>query len=213
MFHRVPYADVWRLDPLPPCVNTHAYSHGVALTKTPPEAWVDAAFEALATGGPDAVRVEALAATLSVTKGGFYWHFQNRNDLLDRMLTEWEQAVVDTVIATIDSRGSNPRDKLRELLEIAIAFGLAGHGLEVEIAIRDWARRDKAVADRLHRVDERRMTYLRALFGQFCADEADTEARCLIVYALFVSNPLIGFQHPGRSREDVIRDAMDLLLA
>jgi AcrR family transcriptional regulator len=184
----------------------------VAVSKTPPSAWVDAAFEALAAGGPDAVRVEALAAMLGVSKGGFYWHFANRNDLLDRMLTAWEQAVVDTVIDTVDSRGSDPRDKLRELLEIAIAFGLTGHGIQAEIAIRDWARRDPIVAERLHRVDERRMAYLRKLFRQFCANNLDAEARCLVVYALFVSNPLIGLEHPDSTRADVIRRAFELLL-
>ena len=159
------------------------------------------------------MRVEALAARLGVSKGGFYWHFANRKDLLDRMLTTWEHAVVDTVIDTVDNSGTDARDKLRELLKIAIEIGLAGQGIEAEMAIRDWARRDPVVAERLQRVDERRMSYLRTLFGQFCADEADTEARCLVVYALFVSNPLIGLQHPGRTRVEVLRRAMDLLLA
>lgn len=185
----------------------------MAVIKTPPEAWVDAAFRALAAGGPEAVRVEALASALGVTKGGFYWHFSNRSDLLDRMLADWEQAVVDTVIRTVDAGGGDPRDKLRELLEIAFTFAFAGHGLEVEMAIRDWARRDPMVAERLHRVDERRMAYLRSLFGQICPDPADAEARCLVVYALFVSNPLVQVQHPGLTREDVTRRAMEMVLA
>jgi len=42
-----------------------------------------AALRALATGGPDAVRVEALAVSLGVSKGGFYWHFTDRQALLD----------------------------------------------------------------------------------------------------------------------------------
>ena len=37
--------------------------------KTPPEAWVDAALAALAEGGPEAIRIEVLAASLGVTKG------------------------------------------------------------------------------------------------------------------------------------------------
>jgi AcrR family transcriptional regulator len=181
--------------------------------KTPPEAWVNAALDALARGGPEAIRVEPLAEALGVSKGGFYWHFANRGELLDRVLDAWEQAVVDAVIAAVDEGSSDPRAKVRQLFEIAIEFGLAGHGLEVETAIRDWARRDPAVAARLARVDERRMTYLRELFDTFCADEDDAEARCLIVYALFVGNPLIGLEHRGRSRADVVRGAMEILLA
>jgi len=185
----------------------------VAQRKTSPEAWVEAAFDLLASGGPDAVRIEPLAGRLGVTKGGFYWHFSNREELLDRMLTSWEEALVDTVIDTVESRGGEPRAKLRQLLEIAFAFVLTGQGIAVETAIRDWARRDPVVAARLHRVDERRMAYLRNLFGQFSSDEADAEARCLIVYALFVSNPLIDVSHPAMSREEVIRRALEILLA
>lgn len=185
----------------------------MAVGKTPPSDWIDAAFKALASGGPDAVRVEALASSLGVSKGGFYWHYANRNDLLDRMLSVWEQAVVDTVIDTVEDRSSDPRGKLRELLEIAIAFGLTGHGIQTELAIRDWARRDPVVAERLHRVDERRMDYLRNLFAPFCIDQADVEARCLVVYALFVSNSLIGLEHPGSTRVEVIRHAFERLLA
>lgn len=194
-------------------VNTLAYSRRVAVTKTPPEAWVNAAFGALASGGPDAIRVEALAASLGVSKGGFYWHYSNRADLLERLLADWEQAVVDTVIEAVEAGSTDARAKLRELLEIALAFVLSGHGMAVEVAIRDWARRDPMVAERLGRVDERRMDYLRSLFGQFCVDAEDAEARCLIVYAIFVSNPLIGFKHPGQDREDVIRRAVEMLLA
>ena len=54
----------------------------VANVRTPRGAWVDAALQALAAGGPDAVRVEALAVRLGVSKGGFYWHFTDRQALL-----------------------------------------------------------------------------------------------------------------------------------
>ena len=69
--------------------------------KTPPEAWVDAAFAALAEGGPDAIRIEALAASLGVTKGGFYGEFADRDALIERVLDSWERAFVDDVIARI----------------------------------------------------------------------------------------------------------------
>ena len=45
-------------------------------------AWVEAALAALAEGGAAAVKVERLAAKLKVTKGSFYWHFRDRDELL-----------------------------------------------------------------------------------------------------------------------------------
>ena len=41
------------------------------VTRTPRRSWVDGGLRALASGGPDAVRVESLAQSLGVTKGGF----------------------------------------------------------------------------------------------------------------------------------------------
>jgi AcrR family transcriptional regulator len=58
----------------------------VALVRTPRDEWGDAALEALAEGGPEAVRVEALAVRLGVSKGGFYWHFTGRPALVEEML-------------------------------------------------------------------------------------------------------------------------------
>ena len=76
----------------------------VAKVRTPRGAWVDAALQALAAGGPDAVRVEALAASLGVSKGGFYWHFNDRQALFEEMLDSWEQAGTEEVIARVESR-------------------------------------------------------------------------------------------------------------
>lgn len=184
----------------------------MAVSKTPPQKWIDAAFRALAEGGPETVRVETLAASLGVTKGGFYWHFTDRSDLLDRVLDAWEQLVVDTVIATVDAARDEPRTRLQELFEIALRIDSSSEVRKVELAIREWARHDPAVALRLNRVDERRMSYLRGLFGPLCTDDADTEARCLVAFALFVGSPLITVEHPQQGRGDVVRRALERLL-
>ena len=65
--------------------------------------------------GPDAVRVEALAQALGVTKGGFYWHFADRRALLDEMLDAWERSLVDEVIARVEAGGGDARAKLGRL--------------------------------------------------------------------------------------------------
>jgi AcrR family transcriptional regulator len=186
----------------------------VPARKTPPEAWVDAGLTALAEGGPDAIRVEALAASLGVTKGGFYGEFTDRNALVERMLDNWEQAVVDDVISRLENTDDDARTKLRRLFELARdRSGAAGRALAVELAIRDWARRSPAVSERLHRVDDRRMAYLRTLFRQISIDENEAEARSFLVLSLFVGNSLITVGHDGRSRREVIDQALESLLS
>lgn len=179
----------------------------MAKVRTPRTAWVEAALKALGTGGPDAVRIEALAASLGVSKGGFYWHFKDRQALLGEMLDSWERSVADDVIAQLESRPAGPREKLQQLFEMAPSVDFA-----VELAIRDWARRDSDIAKRVRRVDNRRIEYLRALFGQFCADENDVEARSMLVFSLFIGSYFIAAEHGDKSRSQVVRLATDRLL-
>ncbi len=177
----------------------------VANVRTPRGAWVDAALQALAAGGPDAVRVEALAAYLGVSKGGFYWHFTDRRALLEEMLDTWEKAGTEDIIARVDSQPGDPRAKLRQLFNQTPSIA-------VDLAIRDWARRDGDVAERVRRVDNRRMGYLRSLFGQFCEDENDVEARCMLAYSLVIGSRFIKAQHGDKTRSQVLQLAVDRLL-
>lgn len=179
----------------------------MAKARTPRGAWIEAALQALAGGGPEAIRIEALATRLGVSKGGFYWHFKNRQALLGEMLDTWEKAVVEDVIARVESEPAEPRAKLQQLFELAPSADFA-----VELALRDWSRRDDDVAERLHGVDNRRMEYLRSLFGQFCADEDEVEARSMLAFSLFIGSYFIAARHPVRSRSEVVQLAIDELL-
>ena len=182
----------------------------MALIRTPRSSWIDEGLRALAGGGPDAVRIETLAQALGVTKGGFYWHFDGRPALLEEMLDAWERVVIDEVIERVESEGGDARAKLRRLFALASS---SRDLLRIELAIRDWARRDKAVAKRLRRVDNRRMEYMRTLFGAFLPDEDEVEVRCLLVFSLFIGSHFVVADHGARSRADVLALALRRLEA
>jgi AcrR family transcriptional regulator len=181
----------------------------MAVVRTPRTAWIDAGLRALSAGGPDAVRVERLARALGVTKGGFYWHFDDRDGLLDAMLGTWERMVIDDVIDRVEGDGGDGRAKLRRLFALAAA---RRDFIEVELAVRDWARRDKAAAQRLRRVDNRRMGYLRSQFREICDDADEVEVRCMFVMSLFIATHFIAANHDGRRRSDVIKLTLARLL-
>jgi AcrR family transcriptional regulator len=187
----------------------------MAVTRTPRANWIDEGLRALARGGPDAVRIESLARALGVTKGGFYWHFDDRRALLDEMLDTWERIGVDEVIERIEREGGDARTKLRRLSSIASTTDETLHmdPLSIDLAIRDWARRDRAVARRLRGVDNRRMDYLRSLFGAFCPEDDDVEARSMLAFSLWIGNHFIAADHGARSRSNVLKLAMGRLEA
>ena len=188
----------------------HALATMAPPTKTPHAAWIEGGLRALAAGGgPEAVRVETLAQSLGVTRGGFYGQFQDRGALLEAMLDTWEQAATGEVQEQVERRGGDARAKIRR----AGALTFSDHLLPIDLAIRDWARHDTAVAARLRRVDNRRMQYLRELFGSFCADEDEIEARAVLAFSLAIGYHFIAADHGARSRRDALELAVSRLLA
>jgi AcrR family transcriptional regulator len=181
-----------------------------APTRTPRTSWIEQGLHALGVGGPDAVRIEKLAQALGVTKGGFYWHFEDRQALLEEMLDAWERVMIDEVIDRVEAGGGDGRTKLRRLSALAGSARRSSGGdfMKIELAIRDWARRDRRVAKRLKRIDNRRMDYMRSLFSSFCPDRDDVEVACLILLSLWIGNELIAADHGARSRPEVMNLAL-----
>jgi AcrR family transcriptional regulator len=174
-----------------------------APTRTPRSKWIEQGLRALAGGGPDAVRIEPLARALGVTRGGFYWHFEDRRALLEEMLDTWERATTEEVAERLELEGGDASAKLRRLLALT-----SPSVVKTDLAIRDWARHDQAVAGRLQRIDNRRMGYLRSLFGALCHDPGDVEARCMLAFSLLIGNHFIAADHGTRSRADVLELAL-----
>jgi AcrR family transcriptional regulator len=184
----------------------------VAHARTPRRSWIDEGLRALAAGGPDAVRVESVAKALGVTKGGFYGYFADRAALLEEMLDTFERETVDAIIDLVEGPGGDARAKLARLFTMTV-INTTPDLLAVELAVRDWARRDAAAAKRLRHVDNRRMDYLRSLFRDFCPDEDEVELRATVAAGLFIAHHLTSAEHGERSRVDVLKLALTRLLA
>jgi len=179
-----------------------------AVTRTPRSSWIDAGLRALATGGPDGVRIELLAQELGVTRGGFYWYFEGRDAFLEEMLDTWERRCIDEALQRVESQGGDARDKVWR----AGMFTFSKELLPIDLAVRDWARRDKSVAKRLRRVDNRRIEYLRALISTFCDNAEEVEARSMLLFSLAIGNHFIAADHGPRSRRQVLELSRNHLL-
>jgi AcrR family transcriptional regulator len=171
---------------------------------------VEAGLQALAEGGPDAVRVEALAKTLGVSKGGFYGFYADRDALLTTMLETWEKESTDDVLERVDHEGGDPATRARRAGRLTFS---GDRLLPIDLAVRDWARRDPAVAERLRRVDNRRMELLRETMRTFCDDPDEVEARSLLCFCVAIGAHFLAADHPGSTRAEVVARAGDLLLS
>ncbi|MEM8929797.1 MAG: TetR/AcrR family transcriptional regulator [Acidobacteriota bacterium] len=179
--------------------------------KRSPDDWIDAGTTALARGGLAAVRVEVLARELGVTKGSFYWHFDNRNALITAMLEAWEARQTLSIIEQVESTGGDAADRLVELSRLTDLDSDSDH--EIEIALREAARRDPTVAAFVRRVDEQRMAYLRRLYTDLGYAPVDAEARSLMSYSLLVGDALISAEPVAASRRELLQACRRLLFA
>lgn len=153
--------------------------------------WTAAALDALADGGLSAVAIEPLAARLGATKGSAYWHFANRDALLRATLERWESDHTEAVIANVEAERS-AWAKLRALFETVIVHGVDG---AIELVLLG-AVGDPLVAPVVHRVNERRLSYLTRLYGELGLGPGAARRRALTAYSVYLGLIQLGVSLP-----------------
>ena len=145
------------------------------------KSWLDAALQALASGGVDKVRVESLAKNLGVTKGSFYWHFKDREQFLDELLSFWAEQSTQTVI-TNTNYPTDSKERVRAVAEDIVRRDLG----KMDPHIRSWTQYDKRRGKVVAKIDKMRFEFLRDLFlaAGFSITGASLRAQSLYRYVL-----------------------------
>lgn len=149
--------------------------------------WLILGLNVLAKSGIEAVRVEPLAELMNVTKGSFYWHFKNREDLLMAMLQEWEVRETDDIIKQVEASGGDASAKLFNLFQIAYQ-----EDGQLEKAMRTWAANDTRSAAVIAVIDLRRIDYIKSLFLQLGFSIVEATARARLAYYAWIGDFIVG---------------------
>jgi AcrR family transcriptional regulator len=120
--------------------------------------WLDAAYTRFAEAGLSAVRVEALARDLGATKGSFYWHYSDRQALIDAVMIRWERTETDALI-DVASAGGSPRERLA-LLYRAVGETAERRRGESRLYVEAAAERVREV---VARVSQKRVDYIASI--------------------------------------------------
>lgn len=115
------------------------------------EDWIGLARKALIASGVDDVKVDVLARRLKVTRGSFYWHFKNRQELLDALLADWE-VNNRREIETVAQRSSGDEDSWIEIFKIWLGEDPSFPAFD--IAVRVWAKKSRPAAKLVHEIDD-----------------------------------------------------------
>jgi AcrR family transcriptional regulator len=160
--------------------------------------WLRAAMEVLRTQGVGGVRVLKLAGSLGVTRGSFYWHFRDRQDLLDHMVDWWDREMTDTVITHIGMVRGGAYRRVLALGELVLKRDLNRY----DIAMRSWAKGDPEVAPVVERVLKKRVAYVSSLLLQagFSPAEARNRGHLLAIYIMSEGEVFMGESLEARLR-------------
>jgi AcrR family transcriptional regulator len=166
-------------------VHTEAYSPPMARarsrTRLSREDWIGAALQALADGGPPAVAVERLAARLQTTKGSFYWHFKDREELITEALATWERKATDALIEEMQPI-ADPVERLRRLLIAATELEEEEHP---DVRLLPSAS-DPVVGEVVKRVQRKRLDFLARGFRDAGFPPAESRLRARLAYSLYL---------------------------
>jgi AcrR family transcriptional regulator len=142
--------------------------------------WLDAAYQLLVEGGVEAVKVMPLAERLGLSRTSFYWHFADREALLDGLIARWESHNTATLIARTELPAKTITEAALNLCDCWIWPELFDSRLE--FAIRTWALTDAALAKRLAKSDAARIAAIKAMFLRFDYPEAEADIRAHTLY-------------------------------
>lgn len=166
-----------------------------------PADWIKAATEVLVDKSIDAVRVDVLAKGLKVTRGSFYWHFQDRDDLLRQLLKSWRDAATEQIISRFEGSGANPEALVRELASLPFRGQSAVSSASIELAIRAWARRDEMARQVVDEVDAKRLSYVSQCFVALGFGFQEAGMRAFLLYSYMISESLMRAQGTETQRQ------------
>lgn len=149
-------------------------------TKVTRDDWLRVAMEILTDQGVPEVKVLTIGDRLGVSRSSFYWYFKSRQDLLDNLLTEWENSNTGVLVRHAAMPAETITGAVCNLFRCFVNPALFNHRLD--FAVREWARREDHVRQVIDRGDTLRREALTRMFERYGYAPYEADARARILY-------------------------------
>ncbi len=160
--------------------------------------WVDAAYGLLIESGVDAVKVMVMAKSLAISRTSFYWHFKDRDALLDALVQRWKDKNTANLVSQTKVYAETIAEALLNLFDCWIDPQLFDAPLD--FAIRNWAQSTGRLKRITEQNDRQRIAAIGAMFSRFGYDPQQAETRALTVYYTQVGYISMMVDEPLRER-------------
>lgn len=124
--------------------------------------WLTAALDALHEEGPNGLNIQALSRRLNISKTSFYWHFNNKAELVDALIDLWRLEFTEIVTRNMKLANKPPRQRLAKAMEIVDEFDLGNY----DSSFRIWARTEPRVAKAVREANRLRLEFANKAFAE-----------------------------------------------
>ena len=173
--------------------------------------WIEAGLKEIGRAGVEGVRVEVSAVRLGITKGGFYRRFKDRRALLDALLENWTRGRITAIEAQTRLAGADARERLKSVIRL-YSERLNPQGMAIELAIRQWARTDKAAAAAVASVDAARLENVAELYRATGLPPEEADAQAFLFYCFIFGQSLLFVDRGPRRRAQLVARSAEKLL-
>lgn len=179
-------------------------------TDTAMQKWIEVARSNLIEVGVPGLKVDLLARKLGVTRGGFYHYFKNREDLLGRLLEDWEKTCR---FLPDDAPPSEPGPAIAWLDRLLTRHIEAdGYDYQYDLAVREWGRSDKRAEWAVERADRQRLETLEIFFRALGYDRKYAPTRARVFYFHQIGYYVIGVRQTPYERRRALELYLDILV-
>lgn len=144
------------------------------------EDWLDLGLAALSKDGPEAIKLEAICKAAGLTRGSFYYHFEDHDAFVAGLAAHWFETQTEQVAKTIETY-EETRDQIEALTEAAMQIDY-----RLELAMRELARRMPAVQQIVEQADQARLAAVAELYtARFGVSQEEAAELAFLEYAAF----------------------------
>ena len=143
------------------------------------EDWLQAGYTLLAEQGVRALKVENLCQQTGVTRGSFYWHFEDMESYRAALVESWNSFLEQ------DRRHLDQLDALppRERLSAMMSALTSSRHWMLERAMREWARTDPVAAANVRTADLRLLRSVAKAYSDYGFSPKDAKLRAESTFA------------------------------
>lgn len=177
-------------------------------TKATRDDWIQAAVDRLTVEPIDQLKILSLAGDIGVSRSSFYWYFDDPAELRQELLERWQHNTT-SIVERSCRRTDTPVAACLAVFECWADS--SAYDAALDLAVRDWGRRDTAVAAQVADADATRLEALTVMFGRHGFDDVESLVRARLLYHSQVGYYAVGTAESMQTRLSYVDYYLDAL--